>query len=116
MEQLFEKISLSHWLIARHIELAGDICDTLKDKVKNFVLWSFTINESIDVKDVAQLAIFIKGVDKELNKTEELLSLQLVLISFLKFAMLLTSLVWTYPLYALQLMVLEPCPELTLDL
>ena len=57
-------------------ELAGDICDTLKDKVKNFVSWSFAIDESTDVKDAAQLAIFIKGVDKELNKTEEFLSLQ----------------------------------------
>ena len=75
--QEFEKINLSHWTIARHIDkLAGDICDTLKDKAKNFVLWSFAIDESTNVKDMAQLAIFIKGVDKELNETEELLSLQ----------------------------------------
>ena len=38
MIQEFEKISFSRWTIARRIdELAGDICDTLKDKVKNFV-------------------------------------------------------------------------------
>ena len=54
MVQEFEKISLSHWTIARRIdELAGDICDTLKDKVENFVLWSFAIDESTDVKDAA---------------------------------------------------------------
>ena len=77
MVQEFEKISLSRWTTARRIdELAGDICDTLKDKVKNFVSWNFAIDESTDVKDAAQLAIFIKGVDKELNETEELLSLQ----------------------------------------
>ena len=77
MVQEFVKISLSHWMIARRInELAGDICDTLKDKAKNFVSWSFAIDESTNVKDAAQLAIFIKGVDKELNETEELLSLQ----------------------------------------
>ena len=60
------------------------------------------------MKDAAQLAIFIKGVDKKLNETEELLSLhcmkdttvQLVLMIFLKFSMFLISLVWTYPLYA----------------
>ena len=76
MVQEFEKISLSRRTIARRIdELAGDICDTLKDKVKNFVSWSFAIDESTDVKDRAQLAIFIKGVDKELNKTEEFLLL-----------------------------------------
>ena len=44
--------------------------------MKNFASWSFAINESTDVKDAAQLAILIKGVDKELKETEELLSLQ----------------------------------------
>jgi len=40
-----------------------------------------------------------------------------MLISFLKFSMLLISLVWTYPLYAeSQLMVLDPYLELALDL
>ena len=74
MVQEFEKISLSRWTIARRIdELAGDIYDTLKDKVKSFVSWNFAIDESTDVKDAAQLAIFIKGVDKELNKTGDLL-------------------------------------------
>ena len=77
MVQEFEKISLSRWTIARRIdELAGDICDALEGKAKNFLSWSFAIDESTDVKDAAQLAIFIKGVDKKLNKTEELLSLQ----------------------------------------
>ena len=92
----------------------------LKTKtVKNFVSWSFAIDESTDVKDVAQLAIFIKGMDKELKETEELLSLQCMKDTttgakiFLKFSMLLMSLVWTYPLYAKsQLMVLKPCLEL----
>jgi len=76
MVQEYEKIDLSHWTIARRIdEIAGEICDTLKDKVKNFVSWSLAIDESMD-NDTAQLAIFIKGVDKELNETKELLSLQ----------------------------------------
>ena len=79
MVQEFKKISLSRWTIARRIDkLAGDICNTLKDKVKNFVSWSFAIDESTDVKDVAQLSIFIKGVDMELNKTKELLILQCI--------------------------------------
>ena len=39
MIQKFEKISLSRWTIARRIdELASDICDTLKNKLKNFVI------------------------------------------------------------------------------
>ena len=52
MLQELEKISLSRWTIARCIDiLAGDICDILKNKVKNFVSWSFAIDESTDVKD-----------------------------------------------------------------
>ena len=75
--QEFEKISLLHWTMANHIDkLGGDICDSLKDKVTNFVSRSFAIDKSTDVKDTEQLAIFIKGVDKELNETKELLSLQ----------------------------------------
>ena len=75
--QEYEKISVSRWTTARRIdELAGDSCDTLKDKVRNFVSWSFAIVESTNEKDTAQLAIFIKGVDKALNETEEFLSLQ----------------------------------------
>ena len=70
MVQEFEKISLLRWTIARHIDkLAGDICDTLKDKVK-------TLYHGASQSMKAQLAVFIKGVDKELNETEELLSLQ----------------------------------------
>ena len=77
MVHQFEKISLSRWTVIRRIdELAGDICDIFKGKLKNFVSWRFAIDESTNVKDAAQLAIFIKGVDKELNETEELLSLQ----------------------------------------
>ena len=58
MVREFEKISLSCWMIARHIdELAGDICATLKDKVKNFVSWNFTIDESTFVKDMAQQGV-----------------------------------------------------------
>ena len=72
-----EKISLSRWTVARRIdELADDSCVTLREKVKNFVSWSFAVDEFTDQTDTAQLAIFVKGVDIELNVTEELLSLQ----------------------------------------
>ena len=58
MAQEFEKISLSRWTIARRIDkLGGDMCETLKDKVKNFISWNFVIDESTDVKDVAQFIL-----------------------------------------------------------
>ena len=44
--------------------------------MKNFASWSFAIDESTDVKDAAQLAMFIKEGDKELNETKELQPLQ----------------------------------------
>ena len=44
--------------------------------MKNFVSWSFATDESTDQKDTAPLAIFVKGVDREFNETEEILSLQ----------------------------------------
>ena len=85
MVQKFEKISLSCWTIARRIdELAGDICDTLKDKAKNFVSWSFAIDKSTDAKNAAQLATFIKGVDKELNETETETVLRFSSLRFMK--------------------------------
>ncbi|XP_076806240.1 general transcription factor II-I repeat domain-containing protein 2-like [Clavelina lepadiformis] len=65
----FEKISMSWWTITKRIDdLASDISDTLRDKAKSFVSWSFAMDESTDQKDTAQLAIFVKGVDKELNE------------------------------------------------
>ena len=65
-----------HWTIARRInELAIDICHTLKDKVKNFVSWSFAIDQST-CEGCRTVGYIYKRSDKELNKTKELLSLQ----------------------------------------
>ena len=96
---------------------------TLLKDVKNYVLWSVVIDESADAKEAAQLVIFIKRVDKELKEINELLSLQcmkdllqLVLLSFLKFSMLLVSLVWTYFLFAeSQSIVLEQYAKIALE-
>ena len=73
-----QKIGLLPWMVAKRIDvIADDICVTFKDKVKNFVSWSFVRDESMDQKDTAQLVtIFVKGVDRELNYMKELLSLQ----------------------------------------
>ena len=55
-------------------ELSGDLKSQLKDKVKSFIAFSIALDESTDVTDVAQLAIFIRGVDASLNVTEEFVS------------------------------------------
>ncbi|XP_061686716.1 general transcription factor II-I repeat domain-containing protein 2-like, partial [Syngnathoides biaculeatus] len=53
----------------------ADLDHQLKRKVRSFVAFSVAIDESTDITDVAQLAIFIRGVDKTLNVTEEFLEL-----------------------------------------
>jgi hypothetical protein len=78
MVKEFEKISLSRRTVTRRIDsLTEDICETLIDKITKFAYWSFAVDESTDRKETAQLAIFVKGVDHELNETEEFLSYSL---------------------------------------
>ena len=43
----FEKISLSRWTVARRIDsLSEDISQSLSDKIKDFVAWTFATDES----------------------------------------------------------------------
>ena len=55
-----QKIDLSRWAVAKRIDVLGDnICVTLKEKVKNFVSWSFATDKSTDQKDMEKLAIYV---------------------------------------------------------
>ncbi|KAL2083019.1 hypothetical protein ACEWY4_020792 [Coilia grayii] len=73
--QAFANISLSRPTITERVEeLSGDLKSQLKEKVKSFIAFSIALDESTDVTDVAQLAIFIRGVDASLNITEEFVS------------------------------------------
>jgi hypothetical protein len=47
-----------------------------KEKIAILEAFSIALDDSTDVSDRAQLAIFIQGVDADFNITEELLSLQ----------------------------------------
>ncbi|XP_042228654.1 general transcription factor II-I repeat domain-containing protein 2-like [Homarus americanus] len=74
--QAFANISLSRNTVAERIgELSENINSQLKDKVKSFTAFSVTIDESTDVSDVAQLAVFIRGVDENMQVTEEFVKL-----------------------------------------
>jgi hypothetical protein len=42
----------------------------LKEKCKNFVAYSIAIDESTDVKNIAQLAIFVRGVNENFELVE----------------------------------------------
>ncbi|GBP56500.1 General transcription factor II-I repeat domain-containing protein 2A [Eumeta japonica] len=56
--------------------IANDIKTTLTDRMAGFESFSIALDESTDLSDTAQLAIFIRGVDKDFTVTEELLALQ----------------------------------------
>ncbi|XP_051791722.1 zinc finger protein 729-like [Erpetoichthys calabaricus] len=74
--QAFANISLTRNTMAERIsELSADLDRQLKHKVKSFLAFSVAIDESTDIIDVAQLAIFIHGVDDTLTVTEEFLEL-----------------------------------------
>jgi hypothetical protein len=72
----FSKISLSRQTITRRIEEIGKAIEKdIESKAANFNFFALAIDESTDVTDTAQLAIFIRGVDNEYNITEEMASL-----------------------------------------
>ncbi|CAB4064924.1 unnamed protein product [Lepeophtheirus salmonis] len=56
-------------------ELSKDLTSQLKQRVGCFIAFSVAIAESTDIKDVAQLAIFIRSVDNTLTVTEEFVEL-----------------------------------------
>ena len=55
--------------------MADDTKQQLVSIAKDFVAFSIAIDESTDTSDTAQCAVFIRGVDKNLKVTEELLEL-----------------------------------------
>lgn len=74
--QAFANISLTRNTIAERIsDLSADLDSQLKRRVKSFIAFSVAINESTDITDMAQLALFIRGVDETLTVTEEFLEL-----------------------------------------
>lgn len=73
----FSDISLSHQTIARRIEGIGeDLQSQLKFSVQNCCYFALALDESTDVRDIAQLLIFIRAIDTNFNLIEELASLQ----------------------------------------
>lgn len=46
------------------------------EKGKDFIAYSLAVDQSTDTTDIAQLSIFIRGVDSSLSITEEFLALR----------------------------------------
>lgn len=77
MKQNFEQIALSSRSVCRRIDLIHEYLNLqLKSMINDAVYYSVALDESTDIKDVAQLCIFIRGINKNFEIFEELLSLQ----------------------------------------
>ena len=73
----FANVCLIRNTVARRIkELSTDVRRQLGEKSLNFDLFSLACDESTDLSDTAQLLIFLRGVDSDINIKEELLDLK----------------------------------------
>ncbi|KAK2833783.1 hypothetical protein Q5P01_017672 [Channa striata] len=71
----FNNISLSANTVAERISvLSSDIYDQLCEKAKCFSVYSVALDETTDITDTAQLAIYVRGVDDNFEVMEELLT------------------------------------------
>ena len=71
----FSNISLSANTVAERIsDLSSDVYDQLCEKAKCFSVYSVVLDETTDITDTAQLAIYVRGVDDNFEVIEELLT------------------------------------------
>lgn len=76
-KKIIKNISLSHQTIARRIDfMANDIESSLKTQLQKCVFYSLALDESTDMSDTAQLAVFVRGVSEDYTVIEELLDLR----------------------------------------
>ena len=78
IERKADEIAISRQTVTRRIEeLSQDVFRQLEDLVHSCTFFSLALDESTDICDVAQLNIFIRGIDDNFN-FEELASLELL--------------------------------------
>ena len=76
-KQMLANVSLSRNTVADRVcEMATDLRTQLSERSKDFIAYSLAVDESTDMTDTAQLAIFIRGVDSDLRVTEEILDIK----------------------------------------
>ena len=73
----FANVCLTRNTVARRIEeLSTDVRRQLGEKSLNFDFFSLACDESTDLSDTAQLLIFFRGVNSDMNTKKELLDLK----------------------------------------
>jgi hypothetical protein len=73
----FMAVSLSASTVVRRIEdIGADVRNKLEEKVLDFTNFSIALDESEDVSHTAQLLIYIRGINKKFEVTEELAGLK----------------------------------------
>ncbi|KAJ4443366.1 hypothetical protein ANN_05034 [Periplaneta americana] len=72
----FKTLSLGRTaIVCRIAEINSDIEDQLRSMIKGLTCYALALDECTDFKHTAQLAIFLRGLDNELNVFEEFLDL-----------------------------------------
>lgn len=62
----FSKIRLSHQTVARRLDdIRKSIQNKLIEKVRSFKYYQLAIDKSTNVIDIAQVAIFMRGINSE---------------------------------------------------
>ena len=75
-KQLIEQTSLSRFTVARRIDaMPNHLEDALAENIRKFSNYSLALDESTDISDTAQLAVFIRGVTNDFEIKEEFLDL-----------------------------------------
>ena len=70
-------MSISRRTITRTVEeIAMELHDQVKEECTNCVLFSLALDESNDIKNTAQLLIFIRTIDLNFRINEELASME----------------------------------------
>uniref|UniRef100_A0A3P9K523 SPIN-DOC-like zinc-finger domain-containing protein n=1 Tax=Oryzias latipes TaxID=8090 RepID=A0A3P9K523_ORYLA len=76
-ERVFSQINLSRNTVTRRVEdLSRDTRDQLTVKSRDFVAFSLACDESTDISDSAQLLVLIRGINADMEITQELAGLE----------------------------------------